>query len=1077
MVTYKSFNNIVLDFLDYLRLVQPSLDVKPNSVARDLFVDAPSQQLANIYDALKNVAAMQSINNLTGQDLTNYGSNYGISRQSGTKAIGTAVLTFKSITSDITISQNSIVRTRNGIPFLVVSSTTIFTSQVNALRATATRLRQQLNTAGITDEFALEVSVQAQSAGSTGNISSYSLISNNISGVSNVTNVVSFTGGTDLEDDSAFRARILATFSGANVGTSLGYRSVILNLADAIDALVIEPGDPLMTRDGTVTATDSDGNLIVSQPGTGGRVDIAVMGENLQTSTDSFVYYDQSGTGDPTNSDNDFVLGQSSLTASTSLTLNSRRLSALSEGTAIPNQPVSNITSVSGSLSGTNFVEQYLDTTTGQYKGNYKLVKDTGSAGGSVFGLDKMSWTSNEIELSGESNTKGQFNSIDGLAYTDVQNISEITQDMQIVNENSTVLSSARSYVITKHTPIRTVSRVFNLTTGERYIILDQNPDGTGELNETGRIQISGSTLPTVSDILQVDYIWVYSYDQYVDFDNLNPKDILDSAQNSVEWGYSNYIRDESAQALLDANGNLIVSTLYPISRVLSVNSFITETITITSSDKSIVVTTPVTNVYNIKDNSQSGAEVYNTKNADGTFSYLTISLPTDTDAIVGDSVTVIYNLNNIAEADGYNSGLFVNNNIYILPNNAVPTGTSVKVNYVANIPSVLPNSIQIANLPISGDKYNSFVGVDGYQPMLNTFSGSTVVANQRRSPSSLKLNISNIPSSGGTIRISGTTLNKVTGILTTTADSIDLASLIRSAEGSTSLTNISLARVTKVQKVTTAVSGDVSSIDFEYDLINYSLNSSKWDIANAIADSSLSVTSMSLYPSTYNEEYPIVTGTKLQVTFYYAKVYDYEDLYFSRSGSLITNKRFGYISSINRVSGFQDSGGTLIGAIQIDLLNQPAINETYATSYNYTAPKSNERITINYEYNKLIVDATTAIESKRPITADVLVKAATKIEIDVTAVIIVASAFLDQSATVQQDVADAITSALTATALGTTIDSSDIINSIYSVQGVDRVRITRFNETGVLGTKLSISAEKNEYLAPGIVSVTTESR
>ena len=82
MTTYKSFNDLVLDILDYLRLTQPNLDVKPNSVARDLFVDAPSLQMASLYDALREVAAMQSISNITGQDLTNYGANYGLTRQS-----------------------------------------------------------------------------------------------------------------------------------------------------------------------------------------------------------------------------------------------------------------------------------------------------------------------------------------------------------------------------------------------------------------------------------------------------------------------------------------------------------------------------------------------------------------------------------------------------------------------------------------------------------------------------------------------------------------------------------------------------------------------------------------------------------------------------------------------------------------------------------------------------------------------------------------------------------------------------------------------------------------------------------
>jgi hypothetical protein len=61
MATYKSFSNIVLDILDYLRLSQPSLDIKPNSVARDLFVESQALQISNVYDAIRDAQSLQSI--------------------------------------------------------------------------------------------------------------------------------------------------------------------------------------------------------------------------------------------------------------------------------------------------------------------------------------------------------------------------------------------------------------------------------------------------------------------------------------------------------------------------------------------------------------------------------------------------------------------------------------------------------------------------------------------------------------------------------------------------------------------------------------------------------------------------------------------------------------------------------------------------------------------------------------------------------------------------------------------------------------------------------------------------------
>jgi uncharacterized phage protein gp47/JayE len=1081
MTVFKSFNNIVLEMLQRLQLTQSSLDVKPGSVARDLFVDLQGQQVADIYDALRDISALQSIMNLTGQDLVNYGANYGVIKNSGTKASGTVVLTFRAIDLDFPIQSGSVVRSRSGMPFLTISTISISKSQANAYRANATRLRQQLNLVGITDEFAVEVSVEAQSQGSIGNISAYSITSHNIANVNSATNVTSFSSGTDLENDAAYRSRILATFAGTNVGTALGYRSVILSLAEAIDALVIEPGDPLMTRDGTVVTTDSDGNLIVSEPGTGGRVDIYVMGDNPQSGTDGFVYYDKSGRDDPTDSANNYVLGQSSLTASTNLTINSRRVATMNGTAQIPLQPISSIISVSGSSSSSNFVEQYLDEV-GNLKGNYKLVKDTGYAGGSPFGLDKLSWTSDRINLTGEAGTKGSLNGIDGLLFTNVLEIPEIRQDVQVVNENSTI-SSSRDYVTVRHIPVRTVSRVFNLTTGERYVIVDQNPDGTESINYTGRIQISGRTLPTASDVLQVDYTWIFSFDPYIDYDNFDPRDSLDTAQDSVEWGYSNYIRDELLTTSLDAYNNLSVTTQYIVDRILSVNTFVSEAANVIASSgsrKAVQVSNAVINIQKITDTSAGNKEVYNTSLADGNFSNLLITLPSDTIAATGDVVQVVYNLTNIANVDGYSPASATNNIITLHPSNIVPPGTATLVNYVMDFFNIMPQT-NISSMPISGNGFNSFVGVDGYQPVQNTFSGTTVVENKRRSPSNLIVTVSGIPTAG-TIRAVGTTINKVDGILTALADNtIDLAPLIRTAEGlsdtATVPSSIYIARAILVNEVTLTVALEIESEDYEFDLTNYCLKSSKWDRAHSIELSSLGSTVIRLGQGSVNTDNPIVTGMHLRVVFYYAKESGYEDLFFSRNGSAITNRRFGYVSSVNRLSGMQDSGGTISGKAIIDSFNQPASNSTYETDYNYTAPKENERITINFEYNKLITDATEAIESKRPITSDVLVKAATEIELDVSASIIVTTAYKDKSETVKQDVSDNITATLSASALGTTLDASDIINNAYNVAGLDRITISRFNKANVTGTKLSITAEKNQYLAPGTVTVTTEDR
>jgi hypothetical protein len=1079
MARYKNFNDIVLDIMDYLRMAQPSLDIKPNSVARDLFVDSQAFQIAQIYDAINEVAALQSITNLSGLDLTNYGINYGIQRQDSTKAFGSVVFTFRSLTTDVSIPAGSIVRTRSGTSFMTTVTVYISTTQSNSLRANAIKWRQDLYTAGITDEYAIEVSVEAQSPGTSGNVSKFSVINHNVANVNVVTNLSNFIGGNNLESDSSFRSRVLATFSGANTGTALAYRSIILNLANAIDALVIEPGDTLMTRDGSIVLTDSNGTQYLSEPGTGGKVDIYVMGETTATGIDSFVYSDNSGRADPTDSSNDFILGQSNTTASTDTSFNSRRVNTFSGEYTIPTQPISRIVSVSGSISGPNFIEQYTDSN-GLLKGNYKLVKDEGSAGGSPFGLDKFAWTDSKIDLSDESSTKGLLNSVDGLSFVDVSTIDSIYQNTQVVNENSTVSGTLRNYVTTIHSPIKTISRVYNTTTGERYIIADQNPDGTGDINNTGKVKISGKTLPTASDVLQVDYMWVRSFDSSVDFDNFNPRDKFDSSQDSVEWGFSNYIRDENKEAVLDVvYNNLTVTTDFNVSRLLEINSFVTESSIVAGSgvSKIIQVTNSVTNVNKIIDSSITGSpEVFNTTLGDGSFSNTVIVLPTDTIAEIGDVVGVTYNLVDIVETTG-GVATFTNNKITLTPYDIVPSGTQLKVSYVANFYNLLPQT-NISSLPVSGDGKNSFVSVGGYQPVQNEFSSNIVVSNKRRSPTNIKVTVSNIPNNG-TLRIVGTTINKVDDFFVTSAsNSLDLLPLIRNAEGTNTISsNIYVARVISVESGEVSITGEFVPASNYYDLKNYSINNSQWDRENAVELSTLTSTQVKLAENKNNNSNQITTGTALRVVFYYAKTSDYEDIFFSRSGSLITKKSFGYVSSINKFSGFQNSAGTVSGKFILDSFNQPENSSSYFVNYNYLAPKENERITINYEYNKLIVDASQAIENKRPVTADILVKQATKVEIDVTANIVVTQAYKNSAQSVKQDVSDNISSALTASQLETTIDASDVVNSVYNVVGVDRVRITVFNIHGEIGYKNSISAGKNEYLAPGNITVNIEER
>ena len=414
MVNIRSVNEIILNLIDFFKLTQPDLDTKPGTVARDLFIDAPAAQLALLYDEITGVSNKQSLRLVIGSDLDKLAKNFALTRRQATAASGVALLTFSSITAPININQGDLVISTNGFSFSATSGTAVIPSAINFYKSVAAKYRDQLDLAGISDLYAVEITVLATSPGSAGNIGKYALNRTSITGVTNVTNINSFTGGTDQETDTVFRNRVLSTFSGSSVGTTLGYKNAALSLPGVLDATVIEPGDPLMTRDGTVSTINSDGTLTVVSEGTGGKVDVIVLGSDLQQTTDSFIYKDKSNNNDPTSDKNNFVIGQ--VIGDENKTINRKRIDNIGDG-ELPQQPVSQILQVTGSVSGSNFVEKTVDQY-GRVSGNYEIIKDTGVYGGSPWGFDTFHWISNKISLYQDERVKNQFNGQDPTTFT-----------------------------------------------------------------------------------------------------------------------------------------------------------------------------------------------------------------------------------------------------------------------------------------------------------------------------------------------------------------------------------------------------------------------------------------------------------------------------------------------------------------------------------------------------------------------------------------------------------------------------------------------------------------------------------
>jgi hypothetical protein len=753
MVTIRSTNEIILSLLDFFRLAQPDLDTKPGTVARDLMVDAPSSQLAILYDELSGISDKQSFRLVTGSDLDKLAKNYGLIRKQSTPSTGVALMTFASIPATININQGDIVTSVNGLSFTVSTGVSVNPNSLNYYQSVATQYSNQLAFVGITDQYAVQVTVAASSPGSQGNIGPYSLNQATSAGVSNVTNINAFQGGTDQETDSAFRNRVLAAFSGAAVGTTLGYLNTALSVTGVEDAAVIGPGNVLMTRDGTIVQ-DINGTLTITSEGTGGKVDIYVLGQALVQNSDSFIYIDKSNDNDPASPANNWVLGQ--IPGQTNYTVYQKRVTDIAAGT-LPNQPVSGILSVSGSVSGSNFVPQTTDGY-GKTSGNYQLILDTGAYAGSPFGFDTFAWTDDRIRDFQDGLVKGQAYGQDPTTFTGLTEIHDAQQNLAITNENS-IVTSNRSIIQLLHVPANNVTRVFNVNTGERYVITDQNYDDTTPYNETGRIQISGNTLPSPSDVLQVDYTWVVDFDQYSDFDGLVSTNNIRSVTNSVDWGYSSDISNELVNFTLAPGSNSFVgNTSQPIGTIVSTDSFLqidgyVQTVTsgiyinrLTVVLNNLTVATTSVDSVTWKNNN---SELYDTAQGNGIFSTAaiavgitilyttTIILPTDSVAQAGDPVTVYMNTTNIfmsGSIQGSASGTQVTVPAALLDTTA--TSVNLRVSYIANISTLFSSAV--TSLP------SSRIGI-GYELSDNNgFNNFSIVNISRRENQLVQQNLSN---------------------------------------------------------------------------------------------------------------------------------------------------------------------------------------------------------------------------------------------------------------------------------------------------------------------------------------------
>jgi len=1025
--------------IERLRIVQPGLDTKPGSVSRDLFIDLQADELEKLYNLISIVSDKQSFSTAVGSDLDKLARNFGFSRKRGATSSGTVIFSINSLEIDYEIEEGTIVSTRSGVSFRTIGNYTMLRSQRNIYSANASRIQKQLSVAGSASGFAIEIPVEAINPGSSGNIGSYQIVRQSAPFTFSVTNISAISGGSDVESDSEFRRRFLSSFSGSTIGTSTGYLNSVLSVDEILDALVVEPGSALMLRDGTEIIEGDLNSRRISKSGSGGKVDVYVLGKKLREVSESFIFFDKSSDGDISSEINDHVLGN--FDQDMSLTSLERRVNAFKTGN-VPYQPVDTIVSVSGSESGL--------LTEGE---TFELIKDTNEdTGGSPFGFDRIRFISNFKTVNLEAILKPSINSSDSLKFSDATDTSRIHESIGIRSENSKVNPSDRRFVILNHKNISSVSRVFNETTGELYSIDDIFTESG--LNESGVIQISGKKLPAVTDKLKVDYIWEKEYDGNLDYS-------LESS--SIGWK-TPFIK-EARFSLID-NGRYYFDTTDSISDVENVYIYSEETVSVLESNGVFFVdlSSTVQNVLSVK---IGNTDILNTEKKDYYFEGVRLFLPSDSGVRIGEECVVIYNYEEVYSFDGV-SGSFQGSEI-ILPEESLFSedkygklnlfylnNKKVIAKYFVNAENLLPD-IGLQSLPVfSSDDFIRFYGTS-QNDIPNSYK-TTELSNgiKRYSPSTLRVSLSSI-SSPGEIAVYGTTLEKhiVSVEVSKVYDGskFDLRNYI-SGDG--------IAKVSSV------------SVESKLNMSSYRIKTNKFS-DDGLVDSNLNDFEFYLANNTYNR-FQYSAGDIVNVELYTYTNSDREILYFYEDSSIETEKRFFNVSSIKVYSGFL-SGSFLAGSISVEFGSQPASGNQYLASYRFKAPKDGERIFIKYNHNSAISDATAQVEASRPITADVLVKEAYSLPVDVSGTIIISEDFVDESETIRENAVDQVTSLLSANVLGGTVDYSDIIRAITNISGVESADVNLFNFKDEPGRRDFIKALDNQSISPNLVDISVVSR
>lgn len=236
-------NNLILQILQNF----PTAEVDTGSVLRDVFVDPQSIQIAALSEELDYISYLntfvQNASLISEQDLDEIGATYGVTRSSGSNAIGS--VTFRSVTRP---NENIQIGADDGSGGIIVS--TLMSEGGNSYTFVTTKTVYMTTSAEYNSQtgfYEVTAPIRSSSLGSEYNlgIGTITVLTTGIANITGCYNYIPTTGGTDKQSNEEFAKTIQNVIVGNSKNIESGIDSVLRSIEGVQEVKTLHPNSTI----------------------------------------------------------------------------------------------------------------------------------------------------------------------------------------------------------------------------------------------------------------------------------------------------------------------------------------------------------------------------------------------------------------------------------------------------------------------------------------------------------------------------------------------------------------------------------------------------------------------------------------------------------------------------------------------------------------------------------------------------------------------------------------------------------------------------------------------------------------